>query len=168
MAEHWQTHLAAAVPGTATVEPLRENKLSCPARVKALDDALAAISGPVILVAHSAGVMTVAHWARKHRRPIHGALLATPADLETPLPEGYPTLEQSAGNGWLPMPREPLPFPALVAASGNDPLARFVRVLSMAESWGARMVDLGEVGHLNPASGYGVWPMAQDLIDELV
>jgi len=167
VAEHWQTHLAAAVPGTATVEPLRENKLSCAARVRALDDALAAINGPVILVAHSAGVMTVAHWARQHRRAIHGALLATPADLETPLPEGYPTLDQLSANGWLPVPREPLPFPALVAASRNDPLARFVRVAAMAQDWHARCVDLGEVGHLNPASGYGAWPMAQDLIEEL-
>ncbi len=168
MAEHWQTHLAAAIPDAVTVEPLRENKLNCAARVKALDDALAAMKGPVILVAHSAGVMTVAHWARTHRRPIHGALLATPADLETPLPEGYPTAGQLQANGWLPIPREPLPFRTLVAASRNDPLARFERVLAMAVNWGARCMDLGEVGHLNPASGYGVWPMAEDLIDELV
>ena len=168
MADHWQTHLAAAVPNAVTVEPLRENKLSCAARVKALDDALASMRGPVILVAHSAGVMTVVHWAQSHRRAIHGALLATPADLETPMPEGYPRPEQLQENGWLPIPREPLPFRALVAASRNDPLARFERVLGMAVDWGARCMDLGEVGHLNPASGYGIWPTAEDLIDELV
>ncbi len=37
----------------------------------------------------------------------------------------------------------------------------------MAQGWGSRLVDLGEVGHLNPASGYGEWPGAQAFIDEL-
>ena len=37
----------------------------------------------------------------------------------------------------------------------------------LARSWGSRLVDLGEVGHLNPASGYGEWPRAEALIAEL-
>jgi predicted alpha/beta hydrolase family esterase len=28
-------------------------------------------------------------------------------------------------------------------------------------------VDLGEVGHLNPASGHGPWPRAEDLLREV-
>jgi len=167
VAEHWQTHLAAAWPGSVTVEPLTEDKLSRAARVQALEDTLARIAGPVVLAAHSAGVMIVAHWAREHRRPIHGALLATPADLDAGLPPGYPTREQLAENGWLPVPRQPLPFRALVAASSNDPLASFDRVAGLARDWGAEFVDLGAVGHLNPASGYGEWPRAAELLDEL-
>src|SRR5215469_7376819 len=91
VAEHWQTLLQQKLPKAASVPPLEHDKLSCAARVAALDNALADIDGPVILVAHSAGVMITAHWAQTHRRPIHGALLAAPADLETPMPEGYPT-----------------------------------------------------------------------------
>ena len=55
-----------------------------------------------LLVAHSAGVMMVAHWAQSHDRPIRGALLATPADLEQPLPAGYGAawhLNPAAGYG---------------------------------------------------------------------
>jgi predicted alpha/beta hydrolase family esterase len=37
----------------------------------------------------------------------------------------------------------------------------------MAREWRSRLVDLGEVGHLNPASGFGEWPMAEKLIAEL-
>ena len=62
--EHWQTLLAAKLPRVHTVPPLEQDKLSCAARVEALDRALRAIDGPVILVAHSAGVMMVAHWAQ--------------------------------------------------------------------------------------------------------
>ena len=75
-----------------------------------------------------------------------------------------PTLE---AGGWLPVPRERLPFPSIVAASRNDPLGSFDRVAELARGWGSRLVDLGEVGHLNPASGFGEWPMAETLIAEL-
>ena len=41
------------------------------------------------------------------------------------------------------------------------------RVLELAKDWGSETVDLGAVGHLNPASGYGEWPMAQALIERV-
>jgi uncharacterized protein len=166
--EHWQTLLQAKLPNAVSVAPLEHDKLSCAARVAALDAALAAIDGPVILVAHSAGVMIAVHWAQRHSGKIHGALLATPPDFEQPLPAGYPTEGQLRNNGWFPCPRRPLPFPSIVAASRNDPLAQFDRVAAMANDWGSRLVDLGEVGHLNPAAGFGDWPMAQTLIRELL
>ena len=165
--EHWQTLLEQRLPKACSVPPLEHDKLSCAARVAALDAALAKIDGPVILVAHSAGVMITVHWAQRHSRNINGALLATPADLETPLPAGYPTFDALAQNGWQPIPRKPLPFPSIVGASRNDPLAAFARVAAMAQDWGSRLVDLGEVGHLNPAAGFGEWPMAETLIREL-
>lgn len=162
--EHWQTLLAEELPGSRTVEPLTSDKLSCARRVEALDRAIAEIDGPVILVAHSAGCLMVAHWAQHHRRPIAGALLATPADVERPLPAGYPTLDQLEANGWLPLPHAPLPFPTLVAISSNDPLAGEARSEALAEAWGGEIVRLGAVGHLNPAAGYGPWPAGKELI----
>ena len=94
-------------------------------------------------------------------------MLAAPADFETPLPEGYPTPETLRENGWLPMPRTPLPFPSIVAASTNDPLGRYERVAQLATAWGSRLVDVGAVGHLNPAAGFGEWPRAEEFIREL-
>ena len=165
--EHWQTLLAAKLANVRTVPPLEEDKLNCVARVEALERALLAIDGPVILVAHSAGVMMVAHWARTVRRPIKGALLATPADVESPFPVGYPTMDTLREHGWLPIPRAPLPFPSIVAASTNDPLCAFERARGLADGWGSHLEELGPVGHLNPAAGYGDWPYALDLIARL-
>ncbi|GAA3367475.1 alpha/beta hydrolase [Streptomyces sannanensis] len=166
--DHWQTILADKIANARTVPPLTDDRLSCDAQVAALEGVLSDISGPVVLAAHSAGVMTTVHWARRHRRPVEGALLAAPPDFDTPLPEGYPTQDALHANGWTPVPRTPLPFPSIVAASTNDPLADFARVAGLARVWGSRLVDLGPVGHLNPAAGYGEWPRAEELIRELV
>ena len=76
-------------------------------------------------------------------------------------------VELQAG-GWLPVPRNQLPFRSIVAASRNDPLGQFERVAELARDWGSKLVDLGEVGHLNPASGYGNWSGANSLIAELI
>ncbi|KUZ40881.1 RBBP9/YdeN family alpha/beta hydrolase [Burkholderia territorii] len=165
--DHWQTHLQRRLPNARAVAPLEADKLSRAARVAALDAALAAIDGPVILVAHSAGVMITVHWAQQTTRAIEGALLVTPADLETPMPAPYPSIDAIRANGWLPVPRERLPFPSIVAASRNDPLARFERAQALAAGWGSRLVDLGEVGHMNPASGYGEWRDAERLVAEV-
>jgi uncharacterized protein len=168
VADHWQTLLADRLDKVRTVPPLERDKLSLAARVAALDAVIADIEGPVVLVAHSAGVMITVHWAQQTQRPVRGALLVAPADVETPMPSGYPTLAELDANGWNPIPRGQLPFPTVVAASTNDPLASFRRVAGMAEGWGSRLVDVGDVGHLNPAAGYGEWPRAQELLNELL
>jgi uncharacterized protein len=168
--EHWQTLLAARLPRVRCVPPMGRTSLDCAARVDAINRELMAISGPVVVVAHSGGVIMLAHWvasATRTRKAIRGALLATPPDFEQPMPEGYPTMAALGAAGWLPVPRQPLPFPSIVAASRNDPLGRFERVEQLANDWGSRVVDLGEVGHLNPASGFGEWPQAAMFIREL-
>ncbi|MFO1255231.1 MAG: alpha/beta hydrolase [Sphingomonadaceae bacterium] len=165
--DHWQSHAARALPGSMTVEPLIEDRLSLAARVAALDAALNAIAGEVVIAAHSAGCLMVAVWAQSPTRKVRGALLATPADVENPLPPGYPSLEELDAGGWLPIPRAPLPFPAIVAASRNDPLADFAKMAELAGAWRAELFDAGQVGHLNPPAGFGPWPQAAALIARL-
>lgn len=171
VAQHWQTlletRLRAAGRGVVCVPAMGRDDLDCTRRVAAIERAAGAVSGPVVIVAHSGGCIMVAHWARRTQRTVLGALLATPPEFDRAMPDGYPTLEQLRTGGWLPVPRERLPFPSIVAASRNDPLARFDGVAELARDWGSTLVDLGEVGHLNPASGYGEWPRADGFIDEL-
>lgn len=164
---HWQTLLAARLPRVRTVPPMGREDLYCRARIEAIEREAQAVEGPLVIVAHSGGVVMLAHWALRTRRPVLGAVLATPPDFERPMPAGYPTMEQLAAEGWLPVPRQRLPFASIVAASRNDPLGEYVRVADLAGSWGSRLVDLGDVGHLNPASGFGTWPRAEQLIAEV-
>lgn len=168
---HWQTlleaQLRAAGRVVAGVPPMGREDLDCATRVDAVERTAQALRGPLVIVAHSAGCLMVAHWAARTTRPVRGALLAVPPDFDTPMPPGYPTLDALRAGGWLPVPRRRLPFPSIVAASRDDPLARLVRVAGLARAWGSRLDDLGLVGHLNPASGYGAWPLAERYLDEL-
>ncbi len=75
-------------------------------RVEALRAAVDTDETPAILVAHSAGCLTVALWAARHSGPVRGALLVTPPDIP---PE------------WIDVPRTPLPFPSILVASRTDP-----------------------------------------------
>jgi len=171
VASHWQTLLAADLQARGrpvrTVPPMGRTDLDCATKVAAIERAAQAIDGPLVIVAHSGGCVMVAHWARQTTRAVHGALMACPPDFEEEMPEGYPTRQALRDGGWLPVPRVHLPFPSIVTASQNDPLAKFERVVDLAKDWGSRLYDLGAVGHLNPASGYGAWPLAEAFIAAL-
>ena len=165
--DHWQTRLAARRPDAVVVPSLGRDKRDLDGRVADLQSVISQAEGPVTIVAHSAGVLTTLHWSRRHTEPIRGALLATPPDLAQPLPAEYPTLEQLEESGWLPIPRTRLPFPSIVAASSNDALGSVENVRALAAAWGSRFIDVGPVGHLNPASGHGEWPGAEALLHVL-
>lgn len=130
--------------------------------VEALDDAVAVCgSEPPLLVGHSLGCLAIVHWAAGSPREVRGALLAVPPDVERP-----DTLAVLRGFG--PIPRGTLPFPALVAASSDNPFMALDRARGLAADWGARFVDLGPCGHLNQASGHGEWPLGEALLQELM
>jgi predicted alpha/beta hydrolase family esterase len=166
--DHWQTHLAAGRADVIPVPPLGRDNPSLAERVAAIQRTVVRARAAVILVAHSAGVISTVHWAAQHHGPVRAALLATPPDLGAPLPPEYPSLAELRRHGWLPIPRHRLPFPSIVAASSNDSLGDPERVRALADGWGSQWRELGAVGHLNPASGYGNWPEADVLVDELI
>lgn len=164
VAQHWQTLLAQRLPNARCVEPMGREDLALAPRIDALEREAQSIAGPLVIVAHSGGCITVAHWAQRTTREVRGALLATPPDFERPMPEGYPSIDALRAAGWLPVPRKRLPFSSLVAISANDPLGEPARVGELARAWGSAQLQLGAVGHLNPASGYGEWPAADEWI----
>ena len=171
VAQHWRTLLEARLREAgrpmASVPPMGRDDLDCATKVAAIERVAQSVGGPIVIVAHSGGCIMVVHWAKATKRAVHGALLAAPPDFEQPMPEGYPTLEAIRAGGWLPVPRTRLPFRSIVGASRNDPLASYDRVVDLAKAWDSELVDLGEVGHLNPASGYGEWPRAEEFITRL-
>lgn len=161
---HWQTRWEQKFPWVRRVELGGWDDPDRATWVQRLDSAIRAQKGPVILVAHSLGCVTVGWWAalvgQTWREPVAGALLVAPADCER-----QESACQVARFG--PMPRVPLPFPSLMVASRNDPYASFPRSESLARAWGSHLVDAGEAGHLNAQSGLGDWPLGLSLVDRL-
>jgi predicted alpha/beta hydrolase family esterase len=161
---HWQSLWEFSLPGARRVEMTSWERPRRGEWVEALDEAIAAAlletEEPPLLVGHSLGCLAIVHWAAGHQRPVRGALLAVPADVERP-----DALE--ALRSFAPIPRRSLPFPAILAASANDPFLSPERARSLALDWGARLVDLGPCGHLNLASGHGPWIRGEALLSEL-
>ncbi len=158
-AEHWQRWLAAELPEAKVVEQENWAHPDLDAWLANLEAAIRDASGPVILVAHSLGVILAAHHAARHGgERIAGALLVAPGDADV-----HAATEPDIA-GFAPVPRHRLPYPSVLVASRNDPHMDFDRSEALARDLGSDFVDLGEAGHVNVASGYGPWPRALDLL----
>lgn len=156
---HWQT-LLDADPTFLRIQPSSWTDPDLDDWIAALDRAVAVADRP-ILVAHSLGTLTVAHWAaRPGLPPVTGALLVAIPDPDGP---GFPT----AASSFRDVPRTPLPFPSIVVASTNDQYDPSGVAPTYAEAWGSRLLDLGDAGHINTDAGYGEWPLAHTLITSL-
>jgi hypothetical protein len=116
---------------------------------------------PVVLVAHSLGCITVAHWAATasmhELTRVQAALLVAPADVER-------LHAPSCLQGFAPVPRRVLPFKAMVVASASDPYCGERRARELAAAWGASFVSLGDAGHINADSGHGRWEEGMALL----
>jgi predicted alpha/beta hydrolase family esterase len=108
-------------------------------------------SGPGrwIAVAHSFGALALAHVLSTDRDGhIAAALLVAPAD-----PDKFGIGEQ--------VPARALPITATMVLSQSDPWLSHACGLRWAARWGCRVVDLGDVGHINVSSGHRTLPLAR-------
>ena len=162
--EHWQSLWEHRDPSCRRVQQAEWETPRCADWVTTLDDAVAESAEPVVLVAHSSSCALVAHWARdasaESLQGVRGALLVAPSDPEGPnYPEG--------ATGFAPMPLQRLPFPSIVVASRDDIYVTMERAREYAAAWGSELVDLGDAGHINAASGLGSWPAGYGLLQRL-
>lgn len=150
--EHWQSRWQTKL---STARRMTHQDWHTPSREAWVHALLASIGDaqkPVVLVAHSIGVATIAHAAPKLVGRVAGAFLAGMSDWNRP--EVLPGL----AHDFAPLPRDPLPFPSMVVASRNDPWCDFEVAGDHANAWGSLFMDAGDAGHINAESGHGPWP----------
>lgn len=157
---HWQSLWQAADPGIGRVVQRDWDNPDRAEWIAALDRQVAAIDGPVLLVAHSLGCALIAHWAAKATgAAVAGAFLVSASDVDSPA--HTPT----EVRGFAPMPQDKLPFPSVVVASSDDPFCTLARARHFAGCWGAQFVDIGPAGHINAASGLGDWATGLQILE---
>ncbi|HXZ80700.1 MAG TPA: alpha/beta hydrolase [Terriglobales bacterium] len=156
---HWQSLWENKYPNFRRVEQENWDFPICEEWVKRLDFHISEAKTAPLVIAHSLGCLTVAHWAKQYTRQLHGALLVAPPDLEN--------MGERAESDFLPVPRQRLPFPSLLVASENDPWSTLERSRSLAEAWGSRFVNAGPAGHINADAGFGPWPLGEHLLAEM-
>ena len=151
--DHWQSRWQRKLSTARRVEQDDWDSPSRDAWVSRLVETVAASHRPAIIVAHSLGVVTVAHGAPLLPRDVvRGALLVAPADVDKP------GLIRAVDHAFAPIPQDPLPFPSLLVASRSDPYCAYERAEDLAFAWGSALLDAGDAGHINRESGFGPWP----------
>jgi predicted alpha/beta hydrolase family esterase len=150
--DHWQVRWGSKL-STARIVEQREWEVPSPEEwIAEIVAAVAEATKPAMILAHGLGAIATVHAAPAFPPGIvRGAFLVAPVDVERPGLDAHL-------HAFSPLPRDPLPFPSLVVASRTDPFCDYDRADDFAHAWGSAIVDAGEAGSLDGASGHGPWP----------
>ena len=151
--EHWQTWLEQQTDGASRVE---QDAWSDPDldrwSERVAETVRAAGAGPHLVVAHSFGCLaTVRALLREPRLAVAQLLLVAPAE-----PQRFGVAHR--------LPQGRLGIDSTLVASDTDPWMSAASARAWALRWGSEWINLGDVGHINVASGFGPFPLARDWV----
>lgn len=159
---HWQSHLQAHFRHAVRVQQADWATPDLSAWAARIDATLAALPpARWVAVAHSFGCLALLRHLsthEPHRMGQHGvqsALLVAPADpdkfnVAAQLPQCHPGID------------------TVMVASETDPWMAYPRARGWARTWGSRLINLGDAGHINVASGFGPLPLATSVAQQLI
>lgn len=153
--DHWMTRWQVRLKTAQRVEQDDWDVIDKAKWTGRLLKRIASATRPIILVAHSCGVPTIVHAAPRMvdvPQKIVGAFLVAPPS------EAACAVLPNTDATFAVYPREPMPFPSLLIASRTDEHCTYEEAGDLALAWGSELVDAGDSGHLNTASGHGPWP----------
>jgi uncharacterized protein len=156
--EHWQSLWQAKHHDVVRVMQQDWDHPVCAEWAETLDRAVAGADAPPILVAHSLGCLTVAHWAAVSDRACYAILLVAVPDPSGP---AFPKM----AVGFAAVPPALRKFRATVVSSDDDPYATRGYTEKQVTAWGANHVRLGQRGHINAASGLADWEGGWSIVE---
>jgi predicted alpha/beta hydrolase family esterase len=142
---HWQSLFEGRHANARRVHQDDWHAASLDAWAERIATAAQEANRPVLVVAHSFGCLATVRAATCYQAPIAAALLVAPADPDR---FGIPDM----------IIRCRMEAVSLIIASNNDPWLKPAQALALAQSWDSDYLNLGPVGHINVASGFGDWP----------
>jgi len=149
--EHWQTLWQQQSNAFQRITQRRWDVADIELWIAAIQRLLAARGRPAVLIGHSLGALASCCLAADRHPQVVGLMLVAPAE-----PARFEAEDR--------VPETGLGVPSVVVASRNDPIMRFHRAEHWSGLWGASLVDLGDVGHINAEAGFGPWPHGLDLV----
>jgi uncharacterized protein len=163
-AEHWQTWLEKQMPACSRVQQkdwhhpvLHAWVEQFVATVKPLDE--------IQIVAHSFGCLTTLaalHMFPELNAKIKNVVLVAPAN---PARFGDNGFARDSQNHYAEFFHSLVPqAPTTMLISENDPWLAFDDAKRLAKAWQLKPTNLGQVGHINVASGFGPFPQIFDYL----
>ena len=156
---HWQSWLENQLQHRTRVQQKNWNKPILKQWVKELITVLEATDDKIQIVAHSFGCLTslaALNEAPEFAQKVKKLILVAPANPKRFGVNGFATDSIGDYQGYFYGLKAPVPTTMLI--SENDPWFAFDEVNALAAAWNIKPINLGEVGHINVASGFGPFP----------
>ena len=162
---HWQSWLQRQLMSCSRVEQKDWNLPILSEWVAEFVKTVEPIEDDVQIVAHSFGCLTTVAALAQHpelNKKVKNLVLVAPAN---PARFGDNGFSRNSTNNYQSYVHElEMLTPTTLIISENDPWLNFKDAISLAEAWDLEPVNLGEVGHINVASGFGPFPEIFDYL----
>ena len=163
--QHWQSWLQRQLMSCSRVQQQDWNLPILQDWVAQCVKTLAAIQQPVQIIAHSFGCLTSVAALALHpelQAQVKRLLLVAPANPARFGDHGFACNSHNDYAAWFHQLKVAVPAQMLI--SENDPWLSFTDAQRLAQAWNLQPVNLGAVGHINVASGFGAFPEIFDYL----
>ena len=167
--DHWQSWLQRQLMFCSRVQQQDWDLPILKDWIKNFTDLVSVTDTPVQIVAHSFGCLTSVAALAQHPEltaKVKKLILVAPANPSRFGSAGFARNSPDDYSTYFHQLK--IDVPAEMIISENDPWLHFDDALKLAKAWNIRPRNLGQVGHINVASGFGAFPEIYDhLIHEL-
>jgi len=163
--DHWQSWLQRQLKSCSRVQQQDWNKPVLHEWIEQFVKTVKSIQEPIQIVAHSFGCLTTVAALAQHpelNQNIKNLVLVAPANPARFGDAGFARESQNDYQQYFHQLK--LQVPTQMIISENDPWLNFQDALQLAKAWKIRPKNLGQVGHINVASGFGPFPEIYDFL----
>ncbi|MGB8697068.1 alpha/beta hydrolase [Acinetobacter sp.] len=160
---HWQSWLQRQLMSCSRVQQKDWNNPVLETWISEFVNTVAPIQGKIQIVAHSFGCLTTVAALAQHpelNQKIKNLILVAPANPARFGEAGFARDSQQDYQSYFHQLKIEVPTTLLI--SENDPWLNFEDAQCLAQAWKLNPINLGQVGHINIASGFGPFPEIYD------
>lgn len=157
--QHWQSWLQRQLAFSSRVEQKHWDIPVLAHWMVELVKTIETTTSPVQIVAHSFGCLTSLAALNSHpelTKKVQKLILVAPANPARFGEAGFARHSLTNYKDYFYHLKPVVETSMLI--SENDPWLGFVDALQLATAWGVKPINLGAVGHINVASGFGPFP----------